>query len=134
MPSARAGPSGTGSADYIPLEERGSDDEDDSAPFGCPPIDSEDAILRAAVLEIHPDTLVYLRSPALLARSFGPPSPTSVLSNHTLILAALAACMGSLVFGFDQGILAISLTMRQFLEQYPEMDSKANAAGELNKG
>lgn len=42
--------------------------------------------------------------------------------------------MGGLLFGFDQGILAISLTMPQFLSQFPETDVSVTSKAGLNKG
>lgn len=46
----------------------------------------------------------------------------------------MCACIGGLLFGFDQGILSIALTMPQFLRQFPETDASVTSGASLNKG
>jgi MFS family permease len=42
--------------------------------------------------------------------------------------------MGGLLFGFDQGILSIVLTMKQFLNRFPETDPAQDSGAAFNKG
>lgn len=39
--------------------------------------------------------------------------------------------MGGLLFGYDQGVVSITLVMPQFLEQFPEVSATASGAGFL---
>lgn len=42
--------------------------------------------------------------------------------------------MGGLLFGFDQGILTIVLTMKQFLGQFPDIDPDVSSSAAFHKG
>lgn len=57
-----------------------------------------------------------------------------MFGNPVVLTAACCAALGGLLFGFDQGIMAIVLTMKQFLSQFPEMDVNATSKAGLNKG
>lgn len=57
-----------------------------------------------------------------------------LVASRMVLLAASAACIGGLLFGFDQGILSICLTMPQFQRQFPETNADANSSASLNKG
>lgn len=65
---------------------------------------------------------------------FSPKGLKDIFANHMVLAAAASACLGGLLFGFDQGILSISLTMEQFLAQFPQTDATATASAGLNKG
>lgn len=57
-----------------------------------------------------------------------------LFASRMVLLAASAATIGGLLFGFDQGILSISLTMPQFQEQFPETNAEVSSSASLNKG
>lgn len=100
---------------------------------------------------LHEDTIKYVYDPVALADSLGgngEGSPShlriesrsseqgikDIFASWTVFVGAFAACMGGLLFGFDQGILAISLTMPQFLHTFPETDASVTSSAGLNKG
>jgi len=62
------------------------------------------------------------------------PGLKDVFSSPVVLTAAFCAALGGLLFGFDQGILSIVLTMKQFLTQFPEMDVTVTTKAGLNKG
>jgi MFS family permease len=62
------------------------------------------------------------------------PGLRDVFANWIVVAAAFSACMGGLLFGFDQGILSIVLTMKQFLNQFPETDPAQDSGAAFNKG
>ncbi|BEI83932.1 hypothetical protein CcaverHIS002_0405360 [Cutaneotrichosporon cavernicola] len=95
-----------------------------------------DAIPTLAQLgvELHPDTLHFVEDPRALADALGGNSVINVFRNPIVFLAALCACVGGLMFGFDQGILSIVLTMKQFLGVFPETDINVTSKAGLNKG
>lgn len=103
-------------------------------------------------VQLHPDTARYVADSQALADAIGgngqylPPCMISLSCTHTfaglkdifnsglVLIAAFSTCMGGLLFGFDQGILSIVLTMSQFLGQFPDVDANANSSAAFNKG
>lgn len=57
-----------------------------------------------------------------------------MFGNGLVVAAAFSTCMGGLLFGFDQGILSIVLTMPQFLEQFPDVNINVSSSAAFNKG
>lgn len=57
-----------------------------------------------------------------------------MFGNGLVVAAAFSTCMGGLLFGFDQGILSIVLTMPQFLGQFPDIDVNVSSSAAFNKG
>ncbi|WWC60722.1 uncharacterized protein I303_103298 [Kwoniella dejecticola CBS 10117] len=90
--------------------------------------------LNALGINVHPDTVSLVYDDGALAESFGGSGIKDLYASRTVLLAAASACIGGLLFGFDQGILSICLTMPQFLAQFPETDPDANSSASLNKG
>ncbi|WVF69454.1 hypothetical protein IAT40_004231 [Kwoniella sp. CBS 6097] len=90
--------------------------------------------LAALGIDIHPDTMTLVYDDRALAEAFGGNGPKDLVANKMVLLASVSACIGGFLFGFDQGILSISLTMPQFLEQFPETDPAADPSASLNKG
>ncbi|KAL0250138.1 hypothetical protein I308_103446 [Cryptococcus tetragattii IND107] len=90
--------------------------------------------LSALGIEAHPDALTLAYDDKALANSYGGNGLKDLLASRMVLLAASAATIGGLLFGFDQGILSISLTMPQFQEQFPETNAQVNSSASLNKG
>lgn len=59
---------------------------------------------------------------------------TGIFENGLVTVCAMVACIGGLLFGFDQGLLSITLVMPQFLEQFPEIDSAVSSGASFKKG
>lgn len=57
-----------------------------------------------------------------------------IFKNYMVALCASCACAGGLLFGFDQGLLSVTLVMPQFLAQFPEIDTSVTSGAGLNKG
>ncbi len=58
-----------------------------------------------------------------------------MFANRIVFAAAFSACMGGLLFGFDQGLLSLIYIMPRFLKQFPEVDPKSGLPHTgLNKG
>ncbi|GFZ44935.1 hypothetical protein JCM24511_02661 [Saitozyma sp. JCM 24511] len=86
-------------------------------------------------VNIHRGTLsLVYDSSALAAQSFGGSGLGDFFASKTVVIASMCACIGGLLFGFDQGILSIALTMPQFLRQFPETDASVTSGASLNKG
>ncbi|RSH92685.1 hypothetical protein EHS25_008130 [Saitozyma podzolica] len=90
--------------------------------------------LSSLGVTLHEDTIKYVYDPVALADSLGGNGIKDIFASWTVFVGAFAACMGGLLFGFDQGILAISLTMPQFLHTFPETDPSVTSSAGLNKG
>ncbi|WWC61264.1 uncharacterized protein I303_103845 [Kwoniella dejecticola CBS 10117] len=91
-------------------------------------------VLSSFGIELHPDTITYVEDSQALADAIGGKGLKDVFASPIVFAAAFSACMGGLLFGFDQGILSIVLTIPQFLGAFPETDSTVTSAAGLNKG
>ncbi|KIR43498.1 monosaccharide transporter [Cryptococcus deuterogattii 99/473] len=85
-------------------------------------------------IQLHPDTVKYVTDSQALADAIGGNGLRDMFGNGLVVAAAFSTCMGGLLFGFDQGILSIVLTMPQFLEQFPDIDVNASSSAAFNKG
>lgn len=85
-------------------------------------------------IDLHPDTVKYVQDSQALADSIGSNGIRDVFASPIVFMAAFSACMGGLLFGFDQGILSIVLTIPQFLKVFPETDINVTSSAGLNKG
>nr|KIR83358.1 sugar transporter [Cryptococcus tetragattii IND107] len=85
-------------------------------------------------IDLHPDTVKYVQDSQALADSLGSNGIRDVFASPIVFMAAFSACMGGLLFGFDQGILSIVLTIPQFLKVFPETDINVTSSAGLNKG
>lgn len=57
-----------------------------------------------------------------------------IFANSLVIGCALTACMGGLLFGFDQGLVSIVLVMPRFLSDFPIIDQTVTSGASLYKG
>lgn len=73
-----------------------------------------------------------LRYPALIADDWQ--GLRDMFGSGLVVAAAFSTCTGGLLFGFDQGILSIVLTMPQFLEQFPDININVSSSAAFNKG
>lgn len=85
-------------------------------------------------VQLHPDTARYVADSEALAHAIGGNGLKDVFSSGLVLIASFATCMGGLLFGFDQGILTIVLTMKQFLGQFPDIDPDVSSSAAFHKG
>jgi hypothetical protein len=52
---------------------------------------------------------------------YGPPGVSGLLQNRYALACALFASIGGLTFGYDQGVIANVLVMKDFLERWPDI-------------
>ncbi|WVQ75206.1 hypothetical protein IAR50_004818 [Cryptococcus sp. DSM 104548] len=90
--------------------------------------------LKAFGIELHPETPKYVEDSEALANAIGGSGLKDIFANPLVLVAAFSACMGGLLFGFDQGILSIVLTMDQFLSVFPDVDGDVSSGASFNKG
>jgi len=52
---------------------------------------------------------------------YGPPGAAGLLQNRYTLACTLFASIGGLTFGYDQGVIANVLVMKDFLERWPDI-------------
>ncbi|KAJ5948559.1 hypothetical protein N7454_001866 [Penicillium verhagenii] len=62
-------------------------------------------------------------------RPYGPSGFAGAFCNRYVSACAAFATIGGAMFGYDQGVISVTLTMDQFLESFPEVSSSASGAG-----
>lgn len=72
--------------------------------------------------------------PEALARSYGPSGLRGLLQSGFVVRCAIFAAMGGFLFGYDQGVISITLTMDHFVETFPRIDGKTDPSAGFWKG
>jgi hypothetical protein len=70
--------------------------------------------LRGGTLSVHPDGEHYSYSYA-----YGPTGLAGLLANTYALRCAVFASIGGLTFGYDQGVIANVLVMKDFVTRWP---------------
>ncbi|CBX98280.1 hypothetical protein IAQ61_010377 [Plenodomus lingam] len=60
---------------------------------------------------------------------YGPSGFQGLFTNHYVALCAAFATIGGLLFGYDQGVISVTLVMDQFLSRFPRVSAEASGAG-----
>ncbi len=103
---------------------------------------------------LHPDTPSLVENGEALSSSFGGNGEyrkqrsvpilrstrhrgtgiQAIFANRLVVLCTITACIGGLLFGFDQGLVSIVLVMPKFLETFPQTDATVTSSAGLNQG
>lgn len=70
--------------------------------------------LRGGTLSVHPDGEHYSYS-----YTYGPTGLAGLLANTYALRCAVFASLGGLTFGYDQGVIANVLVMKDFVTRWP---------------
>lgn len=52
---------------------------------------------------------------------YGPPGLKGLASNPFVLMCAACSTLGGLIFGYDQGVVSVTLVMDQFLHEFPQV-------------
>ncbi|EPQ50331.1 MFS monosaccharide transporter [Gloeophyllum trabeum ATCC 11539] len=71
-----------------------------------------------------------------LTDAYGPSGLRGVAhaGNLYVVLCVCFAAMGGLLFGYDQGVISVTLVMDQFLSRFPRIDENASSSASFFKG
>ncbi|TFK45702.1 hexose transporter [Heliocybe sulcata] len=71
-----------------------------------------------------------------LTDTYGPSGLRGILQagNLYVVLCVAMASMGGLLFGYDQGVISVTLVMDQFLERFPRVDETKSSSASFYKG
>ncbi|KAI0177508.1 putative MFS monosaccharide transporter [Pestalotiopsis sp. NC0098] len=61
--------------------------------------------------------------------AYGPPGVRGVFASSYVAMCAAFATIGGLLFGYDQGVISVTLVMDHFLERFPEVSDTAAGSG-----
>ncbi|KAI1339717.1 putative MFS monosaccharide transporter [Xylariaceae sp. FL0016] len=61
--------------------------------------------------------------------NYGPPGFRGIFSSSYVAFCASFAAIGGLLFGYDQGVISVTLTMTEFLNRFPQVSEGAPGAG-----
>ncbi|KAL5323970.1 hypothetical protein ACEPPN_008512 [Leptodophora sp. 'Broadleaf-Isolate-01'] len=60
---------------------------------------------------------------------YGPSGFRGIVSSRYVVLCAAFSAIGGMLFGYDQGVISVTLVMPQFLERFPEVSEMASGGG-----
>ncbi|KAG4441560.1 hypothetical protein IFR05_002945 [Cadophora sp. M221] len=60
---------------------------------------------------------------------YGPSGFRGIISSRYVVLCAAFSAIGGMLFGYDQGVISVTLVMPQFLERFPEVSETASGGG-----
>ncbi|CAM1510980.1 Fc.00g084930.m01.CDS01 [Cosmosporella sp. VM-42] len=87
-------------------------------------IESSDGVGVHAPIAVHDGRPVWEQR-----ETYGKVGFAGIFGNKYVTLCAAFATMGGALFGYDQGVVSVTLVMDQFIEKFPEVGPDASGAG-----
>ncbi|KAH3971000.1 hypothetical protein HBH64_227460 [Parastagonospora nodorum] len=93
-------------------------------------MDKKDAVdITPAQSHVHQE-VAEMHDKALVTREpYGKSGFAGLFSSPYVAACALFATLGGLLFGYDQGVISVTLVMDQFLGRFPRVSAEASGAG-----
>lgn len=77
----------------------------------------------------HQESALKTETAAIVIEPYGPSGFRGIFATRYVTLCAAFSAIGGFLFGYDQGVISVTLTMDEFLGRFPDVSEHATGAG-----
>ncbi|KKY36430.1 putative mfs monosaccharide [Diaporthe ampelina] len=77
----------------------------------------------------HQESALKTEAAAAVVEPYGPSGFRGIFATRYVTLCAAFSAIGGFLFGYDQGVISVTLTMDEFLDRFPDVSDHAAGAG-----
>lgn len=77
----------------------------------------------------HQESAYKTETAAVVVEPYGPSGFRGIFATRYVTLCAAFSAIGGFLFGYDQGVISVTLTMDSFLDRFPDVSDHAAGAG-----
>lgn len=77
----------------------------------------------------HQESAFKTETAAVVVEPYGPSGFRGIFATRYVTLCAAFSAIGGFLFGYDQGVISVTLTMDEFLGRFPDVSDHAAGAG-----
>ncbi|KAF2685867.1 general substrate transporter [Lentithecium fluviatile CBS 122367] len=94
-------------------------------------VEKIDGDVSPAPSQLHQESVAVKDTyePWMVREPYGPGGFQGIFTNHYVTVCAFFATLGGLLFGYDQGVISVTLVMDQFLNRFPRVSETVSGAG-----
>ncbi|POS70081.1 hypothetical protein DHEL01_v211526 [Diaporthe helianthi] len=87
------------------------------------------AMIAEAADVAHQESALKTETAAVVIEPYGPSGFRGIFATRYVSLCAAFSAIGGFLFGYDQGVISVTLTMDEFLSRFPDVSEQAAGAG-----